>query len=89
VVCVVFALRKAYYILDEILIAGELQESNKKTIVRLIAAQVWNGFSLFLSVGLNEMKEKGKRKKRKRCGGVVWFDREESEERHEKLYIFY
>lgn len=31
---------KAYYILDEILIAGELQESSKKTVARLIAAQV-------------------------------------------------
>ncbi|XWS54420.1 hypothetical protein CRYUN_Cryun10bG0087800 [Craigia yunnanensis] len=30
---------KAYYILEEILIAGELQESSKKTIARLIAAQ--------------------------------------------------
>ncbi|XP_018678553.1 AP-1 complex subunit sigma-1 isoform X2 [Musa acuminata AAA Group] len=29
----------AYYILDEILIAGELQESSKKTVARLIAAQ--------------------------------------------------
>lgn len=31
---------QAYYILDEVLIAGELQESSKKTIARLIAAQV-------------------------------------------------
>ncbi|KAK2973280.1 hypothetical protein RJ640_015681 [Escallonia rubra] len=30
---------QAYYILDEILIAGELQESSKKTVARLIAAQ--------------------------------------------------
>ncbi|KAG8657683.1 AP-1 complex subunit sigma-2 isoform X2 [Manihot esculenta] len=29
----------AYYILDELLIAGELQESSKKTVARLIAAQ--------------------------------------------------
>jgi len=28
--------------LDEILIAGELQESSKKTVARLIAAQVWS-----------------------------------------------
>jgi hypothetical protein len=33
---------QAYYILDEILIAGELQESSKKNVARLIAAQVWN-----------------------------------------------
>lgn len=31
---------QAYYILDEILIAGELQESSKKTVARLISAQV-------------------------------------------------
>ncbi|XP_004249859.1 AP-1 complex subunit sigma-2 isoform X2 [Solanum lycopersicum] len=29
----------AYYILDELVIAGELQESSKKTVARLIAAQ--------------------------------------------------
>jgi len=31
---------------------------------------------------MKEEKEEGKRKKGKRCGGVVWFDRKESEERH-------
>jgi hypothetical protein len=31
---------QAYYILDEILIAGELQESSKKNVARVIAAQV-------------------------------------------------
>ncbi|KAJ3669532.1 hypothetical protein LUZ60_011482 [Juncus effusus] len=35
----IFNFHKAYYILDEILIAGELQEPSKKTIARLIAAQ--------------------------------------------------
>ncbi|KAL9316857.1 hypothetical protein ACSQ67_017858 [Phaseolus vulgaris] len=35
----IFNFHKAYYILDELLIAGELQESSKKTIARLIAAQ--------------------------------------------------
>ncbi|KAG5544634.1 hypothetical protein RHGRI_017165 [Rhododendron griersonianum] len=30
---------QAYYILDELLIAGELQESSKKSVARLIAAQ--------------------------------------------------
>ncbi|KAE8661602.1 AP-1 complex subunit sigma-2 [Hibiscus syriacus] len=29
----------AYFILDELLLAGELQESNKKTVARLVAAQ--------------------------------------------------
>ncbi|KVH88876.1 Adaptor protein complex, sigma subunit, partial [Cynara cardunculus var. scolymus] len=29
----------AYYILDEVLIAGELQESSKKTVARLVAPQ--------------------------------------------------
>lgn len=32
---------QAYYILDELVIAGELQESSKKTVARLIAAQVF------------------------------------------------
>uniref|UniRef100_A0A7N0VK73 Adaptor AP-1 19 kDa protein n=1 Tax=Kalanchoe fedtschenkoi TaxID=63787 RepID=A0A7N0VK73_KALFE len=36
----IFNFHKAYYILDEILIAGELQESSKRTVGRLIAAQV-------------------------------------------------
>ncbi|KAL7263984.1 hypothetical protein ACSBR1_002022 [Camellia fascicularis] len=35
----IFNFHKAYYILDELLIAGELQESSKKTIARLITAQ--------------------------------------------------
>lgn len=32
---------QAYYILDELLLAGELQESSRRTIARLVAAQVW------------------------------------------------
>ncbi|KAM7253136.1 hypothetical protein ACFE04_025754 [Oxalis oulophora] len=35
----IFNFHKAYYILDEVVIAGELQESSKKTIIRLIDAQ--------------------------------------------------
>ncbi|XP_031393456.1 AP-1 complex subunit sigma-2 [Punica granatum] len=35
----IYNFHKAYYVLDELLIAGELQESSKKTIARLIAAQ--------------------------------------------------
>uniref|UniRef100_A0A6N2MSK3 Adaptor AP-1 19 kDa protein n=2 Tax=Salix viminalis TaxID=40686 RepID=A0A6N2MSK3_SALVM len=35
----IFNFHKAYYALDELLIAGELQESSKKTVARLIAAQ--------------------------------------------------
>jgi AP-1 complex subunit sigma 1/2 len=35
-----FSNLQAYYVLDEILIAGELQESSKKNVARLIAAQV-------------------------------------------------
>ncbi|RDX76094.1 AP-1 complex subunit sigma-2, partial [Mucuna pruriens] len=35
----IFNFHKAYFILDELLIAGELQESSKKTVARLIAAQ--------------------------------------------------
>ncbi|CAI0427445.1 unnamed protein product, partial [Linum tenue] len=35
----IFNFHKAYYILDELLIAGELQESSKKTVAKLISAQ--------------------------------------------------
>uniref|UniRef100_A0A8R7UMI4 AP complex mu/sigma subunit domain-containing protein n=1 Tax=Triticum urartu TaxID=4572 RepID=A0A8R7UMI4_TRIUA len=35
----IFNFHKAYYVLDEILISGELQESSKKNFARLIAAQ--------------------------------------------------
>uniref|UniRef100_A0A7N0VI51 AP complex mu/sigma subunit domain-containing protein n=1 Tax=Kalanchoe fedtschenkoi TaxID=63787 RepID=A0A7N0VI51_KALFE len=35
----IFNFHKAYYILNEILIAGKLQESSKRTVGRLIAAQ--------------------------------------------------
>ena len=47
---------QAYYILDEVLISGELQESSKKAVARVIAAQVkGNGhrdFShIYLTVG--------------------------------------
>ncbi|KAJ0960706.1 hypothetical protein J5N97_001402 [Dioscorea zingiberensis] len=35
----IFNFHKEYVILDEILFAGELQESNKKTVARLIATQ--------------------------------------------------
>jgi AP-1 complex subunit sigma 1/2 len=35
----IFNFHKAYYILDEVLIAGELQETSKKSVARVIAAQ--------------------------------------------------
>ncbi|KAK8993435.1 hypothetical protein V6N11_033532 [Hibiscus sabdariffa] len=35
----IYNFHKAYYILDEILISGELQEPGKRTIVRAVAAQ--------------------------------------------------
>ena len=35
----IFNFHKAYYILDEVLIAGELQESSKKLISRIVAEQ--------------------------------------------------
>ncbi|KAL3719004.1 hypothetical protein ACJRO7_004014 [Eucalyptus globulus] len=34
-----YFLNLAYYILDELVIAGEIQESSKKTVARLISAQ--------------------------------------------------
>eukprot|EP01068_Selenidium_serpulae_P018019 Selendium_serpulae@DN6429_c0_g2_i1.p2 len=35
----IFNFHKAYYILDEIIIGGEFQESSKKTVLRVISAQ--------------------------------------------------
>eukprot|EP00919_Chromeraceae_sp_WS-2016_P037002 GHVR01088055.1.p1 GENE.GHVR01088055.1~~GHVR01088055.1.p1 ORF type:complete len:164 (+),score=26.89 GHVR01088055.1:46-537(+) len=35
----IFNFHKAYYILDEVIIAGELQESSKKSVLRVISAQ--------------------------------------------------
>ena len=35
----IFNFHKAYYILDEVLIAGELQETSKKLIARIVAEQ--------------------------------------------------
>jgi AP-1 complex subunit sigma 1/2 len=35
----IFNFHKAYYILDEVFIGGELQESSKRVILRLVAAQ--------------------------------------------------
>ncbi|KAJ1964504.1 AP-1 adaptor complex sigma subunit Aps1 [Dipsacomyces acuminosporus] len=35
----IFQFQKAYFILDEMLMAGELQESSKKTVLRVIAQQ--------------------------------------------------
>ena len=36
---IIFNFQKAYYILDELLLAGELQESSKKNVLRVIGAQ--------------------------------------------------
>ena len=41
-----FIYLQAYFILDEILIAGELQESNKKAVLRLVTTQV--GYIFYL-----------------------------------------
>lgn len=35
----IFNFHKAYYILDELLIAGELQETSKKAVLRVCASQ--------------------------------------------------
>ncbi|KAJ2292084.1 hypothetical protein IW141_002170 [Coemansia sp. RSA 355] len=35
----IFQFQKAYYILDEMIMAGELQEASKKTVLRVIAQQ--------------------------------------------------
>ncbi|EKD21381.1 AP-2 complex subunit sigma [Drepanopeziza brunnea f. sp. 'multigermtubi' MB_m1] len=36
---IIFNFQKAYFILDELLIAGEMQESSKKNVLRVISAQ--------------------------------------------------
>ena len=36
----IFNFHKAYYILDEVLLCGEQQETSKKIVLRVIAAQV-------------------------------------------------
>ncbi|KAK1812129.1 hypothetical protein LTR12_013517 [Friedmanniomyces endolithicus] len=36
---IIFNFQKAYFILDELLLAGELQESSKKNMLRVIGAQ--------------------------------------------------
>lgn len=36
---IIFNFEKAYFILDELLIAGEIQESSKKSVLKAIAAQ--------------------------------------------------
>merc|ERR1711990_795425 len=35
----IFNFHKAYYILDELIMAGELQETSKKAVLRVVAAQ--------------------------------------------------
>ena len=35
----IFNFHKAYFILDELIIAGELQETSKKSVLRTIAQQ--------------------------------------------------
>lgn len=36
---IIFNFQKAYYILDELLLAGEMQESSKKNVLRSISQQ--------------------------------------------------
>ena len=36
---IIFNFHKAYYILDELLLGGELQESNKREVLRVTAVQ--------------------------------------------------
>jgi AP-1 complex subunit sigma 1/2 len=36
---IIFNFHKAYYLLDEVLLNGELQESNKREVLRVVAVQ--------------------------------------------------
>ncbi len=36
---IIFNFHKAYYLLDEVFLGGELQESNKREVLRVCAAQ--------------------------------------------------
>jgi AP-1 complex subunit sigma 1/2 len=53
----IFNFHKAYYILDEILIAGELQETSKKAVLRVCADQ---------DLMMEESKDGGKKKDKAR-----------------------
>ncbi len=75
---------QAYYILDEVLIAGELQESSKKSVARVIAAQVlafsWPFLLLFcqwysfdnLFLFLISMPSLGQQVVGLSCIGLIW-----------------
>lgn len=47
---------QAYFILDEVIIAGELLESSKKTVHRLIDAQVFELLVLFSALLIRGIK---------------------------------
>ena len=46
---------QAYYILDELIMAGELQETSKKAVLRVVAAQVTLHTSLAYTIGLSHL----------------------------------
>lgn len=52
----IFNFHKAYYILDELLIAGELQETSKKSVLRVCASQ---------DALMDESKEKERERRRR------------------------
>lgn len=60
---IIFNFQKAYYILDELLLAGEMQESSKKNVLRCISQQD----------SLEEMEVRTRRPLRppRRCLGLV------------------
>ncbi|KAL3719001.1 hypothetical protein ACJRO7_004012 [Eucalyptus globulus] len=56
----IYDFHKAYFILDELVIAGELQESNRRTVVRRIFAQVSLSLDIHISHSLvDAAKEEG------------------------------
>jgi len=57
---IIFNFEKAYFVLDELLIAGEVQETSKKSVLKAIAAQDMLQDETESKTGLDEMADKKK-----------------------------
>eukprot|EP00116_Pleurobrachia_bachei_P012215 sb/3472477/ len=57
---IIFNFEKAYFVLDELLVAGEMQETSKKSVLKAIAAQDMLQDETESKTGLDEMADKKK-----------------------------
>jgi len=57
---IIFNFEKAYFVLDELLIGGEIQETSKKSVLKAIAAQDMLQDETESKTGLDEMADKKK-----------------------------